>query len=212
MSCPYALAPMVEGELDRLQKTDIIERVQYSEWAAPIVPVAKSDGSVRICGDYKLTVNPATKLNPYPIPRIEDIYASLAGGQQFTTMDSKHAYNQVTLAEESRDATTINTHRGLFRYKRLPLGVSSAPGICQCIIDTIVKDVPRICAYLDDILITGRDRFDPMHFETKRQTMIAFNNVNDQTLHQSPQTNHGGQPATSNTIDYGTASAKRRNA
>nr|VZI04989.1 unnamed protein product [Spirometra erinaceieuropaei] len=70
----YALAPKVEEELDRLQKADIIEPVQYSEWAAPIVPVLKTDGSVRICGDYKLTINSATKLNPYPLPRIEDLY------------------------------------------------------------------------------------------------------------------------------------------
>ncbi|BHF61639.1 hypothetical protein SprV_0100461400 [Sparganum proliferum] len=71
---PYAVAPKVEEELDRLQKADIIEPVQYSEWAAPIVPVLKSDGSVRICGDYKLTINSATKLNPYPLPCIEDLY------------------------------------------------------------------------------------------------------------------------------------------
>nr|VZI52452.1 unnamed protein product [Spirometra erinaceieuropaei] len=71
---PYALAPKVEEELDRLQKADIIEPVQYSEWATPIVPVLKTDGSVRICGDYKLTINSATKLNPYPLPRIEDLY------------------------------------------------------------------------------------------------------------------------------------------
>ncbi|BHF76352.1 hypothetical protein SprV_0501945000 [Sparganum proliferum] len=70
---PYAVAPKVEEELDRLQKADIIDPVQYSEWAAPIVPVLKSDGSVRICGDYKLTINAATKLNPYPLPRIEDL-------------------------------------------------------------------------------------------------------------------------------------------
>ncbi|BHF65693.1 hypothetical protein SprV_0200870600 [Sparganum proliferum] len=120
---PYAVAPKVEEELDRLQKADIIEPLQYSEWAAPIVPVLKSDCPVRICGDYKLTINSATKLNPYPLPRIEDLYASLAGGHQFTTLDLKHAYNQVVLDTESRDATTINTHRGLFRYKRLPFGV-----------------------------------------------------------------------------------------
>ncbi|BHF72125.1 hypothetical protein SprV_0401518900 [Sparganum proliferum] len=119
---PYAVAPKVEEELDRLQKVDIIEPVQYSEWAAPIVPVLKSDGSVRTCGDYKLTINSASKLNPYPLPRIEDLYASLAGGHQFTTLDLKHAYDQVVLDTESRDATTINTHRGLFRYKRLPFG------------------------------------------------------------------------------------------
>ncbi|BHF63178.1 hypothetical protein SprV_0200616900 [Sparganum proliferum] len=85
--------------------------------SSTFLPVLKFDGSVRICGDSKLTINSATKLNPYPLPRIEDLYASLAGGHQFTTLDLKHAYNQVVLDTESRDATTIYTHRGLFRYK-----------------------------------------------------------------------------------------------
>ncbi|BHF57884.1 hypothetical protein SprV_0100083000 [Sparganum proliferum] len=79
---PYAVAPKVEEELDRLQKANSIEPVQYSEWAAPIVPVLKSDGSVRICGDYKLTINSATKLNPYPPPRIEDLLDNLSAEER----------------------------------------------------------------------------------------------------------------------------------
>ncbi len=75
----------------------------------------KEDGLVRICGDYKLTVNQATRTNTYPIPRIEDLYVTLSGGQLFTALDLKHAYNYVRLYEKSRDATTINTHRRLFR-------------------------------------------------------------------------------------------------
>ena len=72
----------VEAELERLQEQGIIEPVQFSEWAAPIVPVVKSDGSVRICGDYKVTVNRVAKLDKYPIPRIDDLFASLSGGQE----------------------------------------------------------------------------------------------------------------------------------
>ncbi len=63
---PYALAAKVEEEIDRLLKQGILEKVHYSEWAAPIVPVLKGDGTVRICGDYKLTVNQVTRTNPYP--------------------------------------------------------------------------------------------------------------------------------------------------
>ena len=109
----------------------MIEPVQFSDWGAPIVPVMKPDGRIRICGDYKMTVNRAAKLEKYPIPRIEELFASLAGGKLFTTLDQLHAYLQVSLDEESHQFVTINTHRGLFRYKRLPFGVASAPSIFQ---------------------------------------------------------------------------------
>ena len=63
-SVPYALKTNVELELERLEREGIISPVEFSEWAAPIVPVAKPNGTVRICGDYKLTVNQATVLEP----------------------------------------------------------------------------------------------------------------------------------------------------
>ncbi|KAL6471846.1 hypothetical protein MHYP_G00204960 [Metynnis hypsauchen] len=99
---PYAVKPLVESELQRLLDDKIIEPVQVAEWAAPIVPVRKPDGSIRICGDYKLTVNRASRVDQYPIPKVEDLFAQLNGGQHFTKLDMSHAYQQVVLEEESR--------------------------------------------------------------------------------------------------------------
>lgn len=70
----------VEKELERLQQLGVIESIQFSNWAAPIVPVLKEDGTVRICGDYKLTINQAAKVETYTIPRVEDLFSMLAGG------------------------------------------------------------------------------------------------------------------------------------
>ncbi len=64
---------------------------------------------------------------------------------------------------KTRDATTINTHRGLFRYTRLPYGVSSTPRTFQNLIDKIVKDIPHLFAHLDDILITGKSRHEHLN-------------------------------------------------
>ena len=153
---PYALREKVENELNRLQADGIIEPVQFAEWAAPIVPVLKPDGTARICGDYKLTVNKAAKLDAYPIPRIEDLFARLAGGKKFTKLDIAHAYQQIPLDEDSRSSVTINTHKGLFRYNRLPFGVHSAPAIFQRAMEGLLRDIPSTVVYLDDILITGK--------------------------------------------------------
>ena len=75
---PLALTGKVEGELERLQKEGIIELVKFSEWAAPIVPVVKTNGQIRLCGDYRLTVNQASKLEAYPLPKIGELFARMA--------------------------------------------------------------------------------------------------------------------------------------
>lgn len=155
---PYAYREKVEAELDRLQKDGVIRPVEFSEWAAPIVPVLKSNGEIRICGDYKLTVNVAVKTDRYPIPNIEDLYAKLAGGKYYTKLDLSHAYQQLCLDEDSQKLTTINTSKGLFVYTRLPFGISSAPGIFQRIIEQVVGCLPMTAVYLDDIMVTGHTK------------------------------------------------------
>ncbi len=126
-----------------------------------------------------------------PLPHTEDrrplCYTLGGGGQLFTTLDLKHPYNQVCLHEKSRDSTTINTHRGLFRYTRLPFVVRSAPGIFQSLIDKIVKDIPHVCAYMDDILLTGKskqehlnaidavlDRLEQVGFTPKKENALSW--------------------------------------
>ena len=153
---PYFYREKVEKELDRLVEEGTLEPVEFSEWAAPIVAVLKPDKqNVRICGDFKQTVNPVAKLDRYPIPRVEDLFAKLAGGKAFTKLDLSQAYLQVPLDEESRKLVVVNTHKGLYRYTRLPYGVSSAPGIFQRLMETVLQGIPNVIVYLDDILITG---------------------------------------------------------
>ena len=94
----------------------MIEPVQFSDWAALIVPVMKPDRSVRIRGDYKVTVNRVPKLDKYPIPKIDNMFTSLSGGQHFLKLDLLHTYQQIELDEDSRHFVTINTHKGLFQY------------------------------------------------------------------------------------------------
>jgi len=70
-SVPYSMHSLVDNKLDKLIKEGVIEPVQFADWAAPIVPACKSDKtSVRICGDFKVTVNRASKLDQYPVPKI----------------------------------------------------------------------------------------------------------------------------------------------
>ncbi|XP_051785433.1 uncharacterized protein K02A2.6-like [Erpetoichthys calabaricus] len=154
---PYAIRPKVEAELKRLEGQGVLSKVNWSEWATPIVSVIKKNGAVRICGDFKVTINPVLYVDQYPLPRIEDIFASLAGGEYFSKIDLSQAYLQMELEESSKKYLTINTHKGLFRYNRLVFGVSSAPAMWQRAMDQVLQGIPGTQCYLDDITVTGTD-------------------------------------------------------
>ena len=169
---PYTIRGAIEKDLERLENLGVIEKISYSDWAAPIVAVLKADGGIRICGDYKVTINPVLQVDQYPVRRVEDLFATLAGGQKFSKLDLSHAYQQVLLEPTSRKYVTVNTHRGLYQYNRLPFGVASAPAVFQQTMEKILQGLPRVVVYIDDILVTGRN--DEEHLQTLEQVLARL--------------------------------------
>ncbi|XP_058448854.1 uncharacterized protein K02A2.6-like [Malaya genurostris] len=151
----YVVHSTVDNELDRLERAKIITPVDFSDWAAPIVVVRKTNGSIRICGDYSTGLNNALQPHQYPLPLPEEIFNKLANCTVFSRIDLSDAFLQVEVDESSRDLLTINTHRGLYRYNRLPPGVKTAPGAFQQLIDTMLAGLPHTCGYLDDVVVGG---------------------------------------------------------
>lgn len=96
---------------------------------------------------------------PVPLPPPEDLFATLAGGKYFSTLDLSHAYNQVIVEEDSHTVKflTINTHRGLYWYTRVPF------------MDSILRGLDGVICYLDDILITRKSEAD--HMEALRKVL-----------------------------------------
>ena len=167
------MRPLVERQLDTLVQEGILTPIQHADWAAPIVPVMKADHqSVRICGDFKQTVNKASPLDKYPIPKIEDLFSQLAGGHKFTKLDMSQAYQQICLDDDSKKYVVINTLKGLFQYNRLPFGISSAPGIFQRVMESILRGIPKVVVYLDDILITGAN--DEEHLKNLSEVLSCM--------------------------------------
>lgn len=107
----------------------MITPVEHSDWATPVVPVNKKDGSGRLCGDFKVTLNSQLCVDKYPVPRIEDLFASLAGGQHFSKLDLANAYLQMEVEEESKKLLTISTQKGL-----LFQSLAFWSGIVTCIV------------------------------------------------------------------------------
>ena len=155
---PYIMKDKVNLAIDKMLKDEIIVPVNYAEWAAPVVPVLKPDNSVRLCGDYRLTVNKAAIIDKYPLPKIDELISSLNNCKVFSKLDMSQAYLQLCLDEDSKPLTTINTHRGLFQFNRLCFGVSSAPGIFQRVMENLLRDIPGVVCYLDDCVVAGLNR------------------------------------------------------
>ncbi|CAC5380500.1 unnamed protein product [Mytilus coruscus] len=157
---PCSLRTYTREKIDVLGKRNVTVMYNSQRVDLPIT-VVKGTGpnkSVRICGNYKVTFNQVSKLDNYPIPKTDDLYATLRGGQALSKLDLSQAYQQILLDEESRKYVTINTHKGLYQYNRLPFGVSSAPGIFQRTIENLLQGIPRVVVRVDDILVTGSSK------------------------------------------------------
>ena len=91
----------------------------------------KPHKSIKVCGDFRVTVNSALEEDQHPLPNPEELFVSLSCGEKFTKLDLSRAYQQILLDDNSREYVTISTHKGLYRPTRLPFGVASASTIFQ---------------------------------------------------------------------------------
>ena len=96
------------------------------------MPKPKPDGSIHICSDYKITFNQVLKVDRFSVPKAQDLFSTIAGEKQFTTLDLTNAYQQVVLEPSSRQYATINTHPWPVP---IPFAVASAPAVFEQIME-----------------------------------------------------------------------------
>ena len=152
------IASMIEDMLSK----DIIEE-STAVYLAPIVLVSKPDGSKRMCIDYR-SVNQKIKMDIHPLPRLDEMVEDSAGKKFYCTLDMKDAYFQLKLDDQSRDITTFSDGLNLYRFKRLPFGLSVSPAIftrkMQEVLGPLVKQ--GWCKnYLDDVVLWA-ESFDQL--------------------------------------------------
>ncbi|XP_046869134.1 uncharacterized protein LOC124461688 [Drosophila willistoni] len=135
---PFAIQELYAEELDRLCSQGILVPIEYSDWATPIVPVIKKDGTIRICGDYKSTINKVIKQHGHQIPPMNSLLASVEGGSTFAKIDLAQAYQQLVVDEQSALMQTIS------------------PGIFQSCIERILQNASGVLPYFDDIIVMGK--------------------------------------------------------
>ncbi|XP_055523097.1 uncharacterized protein K02A2.6-like [Wyeomyia smithii] len=167
---PIPLEEQVNQKLEQLLNKDIIEVKQGpAAWVSPLVVVGKSNGEPRICLDLR-RVNEAVLRERHPMPVVDEYLARLGTGKYWSKLDIKDAFLKVELAEESRDVTVFITNKGLFRFKRLPFCLVTAPELFQKVMDQILAGCAGTYWYLDDVIVEGNGREE--HDARLRKPMI----------------------------------------
>ena len=151
----FSIRECMDLEYNSLEIDGVITKIPYSDWATPVVPVVKPSGHVRICADYSSSLNPALEDVIHHLARMEELFSKFNGGKRFTKLDIRSAYLHMPVTLESSLLLTINTHRGLYRCNRLMYGVKTAPAIWQRYMDNLLKDIPGVCVFYDDIVVTA---------------------------------------------------------
>ena len=156
---PFSIRDKVSQELKRLENLDVIEKIDSSEWVSPIVVSWKKNNTIRICVDLR-QVNKAVIPDRYPLPKIDELISELRNAKYFSQLDLASAYHQMLLHPKSRNLTAFITHNGVYRYKRLCFGLSSAPSAFQKMLSTILSDLKGVQNYLDDVIVYGKDKVE----------------------------------------------------
>ena len=152
---PFTYKPLVDEALKDLLDKDIIEPIVHSDWASPIVPVLKKNGKIRICADFKY-LNSQLNIEKYPLPKLEEMLSVVGDNKVFSKLDLENAYLQVPINDDE-NLLVISTQQGLYRFKRLPYGLASAPGIFQRYISQLLNKFDDVVMYLDDILVVSKN-------------------------------------------------------
>ena len=153
----YRLTPAEKLEVEK-RLLDLLEKdwiqLSGSPYAAPVMFVAKKDGGLRMCVDYR-KLNDQTIKNKYPLPRIDELLDCLHGAKYFSALDLQQAYHQVRLREEDYHKTAFITHKGQFEYKVLCFGLSNAPSTFQALMNRVLQEHLSVCClvYMDDVLV-----------------------------------------------------------
>ena len=152
---PLAMKTKVKEELDRLEKTDIITKVdEPTSWCSRMLVATKKSGKLRVCIDPR-PLNKALKRERYPIPTMDDILPQLSKSKFFSKLDLSNAYWHVRLDEESSKLTTFQTPYGRYRWKRLPFGTSVSSEIFQKRLDQALEGLEGVIGVSDDIIVHG---------------------------------------------------------
>ncbi|GFW31062.1 hypothetical protein TNCV_4523311 [Trichonephila clavipes] len=168
-----ALQKEVERQVNELIDMDLIEHSD-SDWAHPVVCVAKRDGSIRLCIDFRL-LNSFTIPDAYPMKHATDLIYEIGKAHFISILDLTKGYWQIPMEENSKHFTAFVTHSGHYQWKVLPFGMKNAGSTFQKSMDQVLSPHHNYCrSYIDDVAVFSETWSDHMqHLEGVFKTLRA---------------------------------------
>lgn len=149
-------------EVDRLVEIDVLEKISSDEangWGSPSFIIAKANGQVRFLSDLR-EVNKRITRKPFPLPKISDTLQRMEKFQWASAIDLNMGYYHLTLDLATREICSLIFPWGRYRYKRLPMGASTAPDVFQEKMNNLFNELEYVKVYIDDLLVISAGSFD----------------------------------------------------
>nr|VZI18519.1 unnamed protein product [Spirometra erinaceieuropaei] len=144
-----------KAEFDHVLQLGII-RQSDSPWASPLHVVPKPNADDwRPCGDYR-ALNNITMPDRYPVPHLQDFASALCGKTVFSKISVVQAFHQIPIAAEDIPKAAVATPFGLFNFLRMPFGLRNDSQSFQRLSDRLLRGLPFVHAYIDDVLVASR--------------------------------------------------------
>ena len=128
------------AQIVREMQADRVIQPSGSPWASPVVLVRKRDGTLHYCVDYR-GLNSVTKLDKFPLPRVDNLLDQLGKSHYFTTLDLVSGYWQIRIDNDSMEKTGYITHQVLFEFQVMPFGLTNAPAVFQRLMQKVLTVV-----------------------------------------------------------------------
>ena len=186
---PVTLRPKIKEELQRMERLEVIEKVQEAtEWVNSMVVIRKPNGKLRICIDPR-DLNKVVKREHYPMRTIEEIATRMPNAKFFTVLDASSGYWQVQLDTESARLCTFNMPFGRYKFKRLPFGLSTAPDVFQKVMAEMFENIEGMEVVVDDILVWGEteEQHDARLIQVLEQARARHLTLNEAKCHIKKQ-------------------------
>ena len=167
----------IDEEVEKLLKSGVI-RESMSPFNNPVLLVPKKEkGKWRFCLDCRY-INDLTEDQYFPIPRIDDAIASLAGATVFGVLDQTSGYHQVYLDEETSEMVAFSTRKGHYQYIKMPMGLRGSGMTFQKMVTLLLSGMlhSEVLAYLDDCIIYSNSI--QQHMDTLEEMLRRFGSAN----------------------------------